>query len=389
MSEQTVTEQLHRDDIASMMRTRMGPVADFFLRPPGKEGYTRLHIPELKTGLLRLTGHRTMPEAFEEIRPLAMSTTFVAGMAQRFLRSLADPANHELIERYHPDSKLPRALAPVSNLVPELVPGSDLVPNALYNLRALKGVVGDNIIVYGGNSLKEARRNRREIDDQICKPLGMHPRFVRQLNPVSGHGDALIRIMDDNVGRDLFKNRRYLVVNFGGDANSRQTVALSLLAMHACRKLGIPVQCVMPTTLQESPAYPLYINDEGLPTGSYHPKDDRWPPPGTPSKQSNVGVHVFDTESTAGFLSQYKHVYDLVHMRRPKAGYFVPGAKELKRDHIERHDMEMGRCLTLPISAQEEIAHTVKSIDAIPDFEKDLRTVLSRDREFELRNIGH
>ena len=385
-------ERLFRGFIAIELinHPQLREVMPYFMRLRGEEHLTRENLEIIERKLLELAGFEDMRSFLDTVRQETVTVTFIAGAGTRWIESFKKPENEELIRRYGIKKDEPRAMARVPNL---LDPNGDNIPMAAYNLLAVRNLGTKQVIIYGGKTDEEAEKNRRLIEELTQKMGINNVVFIRQkIHPGRekplGHGDALLQVLDDPQGKKAFENAKYVITNFGCDANSYQTTVLSLLAMYVFDKYGINLSGLMPTSTSESPEYPIYIDHNGLPLGTVHKKDNLPPPEdGESSLQSNVGIRIFRLRALLNVLDRYREIYEKI--KQGKDGVDYPNG-ELKIDHFERdmmsHFASYGVFLTFPISIPEEIAHTPKAIEGIPLWLEGLGMVLEQDRGFKERH---
>lgn len=369
---------------------QLSSIAPYFLRLQGTEHETRENIETLEKELLKLAGFENNMAGF--IRAVKNKTTvitFIAGAGTRLEESYDILNNLSLITKYKIKRDEPRGLIQVDNLDLGSIPGGNLVPNAAYNLLAVKDL-GSQIVVYGGKDDQEADKNRLLIKEKLTDRMGVDAHFIRQQvypgqkKPI-GHGDALFQILFDPVGKKLLK-KKFVITNFGSDANSYQTTVLSLLSMYVFDKFDFDIDGLMPTSISDNPEYPVYVDKKGLPVGTFHKKDGLLAPEDAePSLQSNVGIRIFKSSTLKRVMRRYEDIYRKISNGNNRVRY--PN-DEFKIDHIER-DMMSNRgfyFLTLPISISQEVAHTIKAIEIIPYFLKDMMQVLMQDEGFKKRH---
>ncbi len=263
------------------------------------------------------------------------------------------------------DPERPRGLYPVPDF---LRPGSASLPIAAYAIAATRGL-GRRVIVVRGWE--------REIDEELLLPLGVDPAeraFFEQAAPFGsplGHGDAAWQC------RALWKDADYVIANFGGDANSRLTVLSSLLAIDALRASGSGVDLLVPAARFESPAYPVRIDEEGLPRGFGHGKlkgGGGRPGPG----YANVGVRIYAASALLEKLESIRARFWV-----EGEGYAIPGndpaGREFALDNVDDELAAEGRARILASASPDELC-PVKSLDDIPAFAAAIERVVASDR---------
>ena len=389
---EVVIDKLFRDLIAIRLRRNpcLREIVPYFTRLRGEEHLTRDNLETIERRLLEIAGFKDNMRGFlDKVSQETAVVTLIAGAGTRWIESFEKAENEELIERYKIKKDEPRAMARVDNL---LDPNGGDIPVVMYNLLAVRNL-GRQVIVYGGETDERAEENRKLMEKLTAKIGVYNVIFIRQRTypgrgkPL-GHGDAVLQALDDiQWEKELLKKAKIIITNFGCDANSYQTVVLSLLAMYVFDKCGVHLSLLIPTSISEDPEYPIYIDSHGLPVGTLHRKDNLAPPRnGESSFQSNVGIRIFRSSALLKVLNRYRGIYKKI--KQGEDGVDYPNG-ELKIDHFERYMMAHPAShivLTFPIALREEIAHTPKEIGVIPDYLKDLKTVLKQDDEFRKRN---
>ncbi len=369
---------------------KLQEIMPYFIRKPEAEKLSEQEIIALEQKLLELAGFETMTDFLQEIKDQTVVITLIAGAGTRWTNSFDQPDNSQLIKEYQLGKDEPRALANVDNLLSDKISGNQL-PIAAYNLLAVQGL-GQQVIIYGGETDEKAGKNLQLIKERLTDRLGISDStvFVRQrLHPNQekplGHGDALMQFFDSDQGKKILKGKKFVLVNFGADPNSYQTAVLTLLSMYVFDKYNAYFGGIIPTSVSDEPPYPIYMNEDGLPIGTSHEKDEL-PPPENASKtnQSNVGIRVFRIEDLKKAMAQYQEIYEKI--AQGGEGISYPDG-ELKVDHFERWLMDLRKILTVPISLPEEIAHTPKVIEEISFFLEDMKEVLRQDQNFKGRHI--
>jgi len=225
-----------------------------------------------------------------------------------------------------------------------------------------------------GRHLIVVRGWEAEIDAEILLPLGIAPGerdFFTQDAPFGkplGHGDAAWQC------RGLFRAADYVIANFGGDANSRRTILSSLLALDALRASGEEVDLMMPAAPLDSPAYPIGLDEEGLPRSFGHAKllgKAQAQGPGF----TNVGVRVYSAPALLEKLESFRSRFWV-----EGSGYAIPGndpeGREFALDNVDAEMASEGRARILAIARPEELT-PAKSVDDIPAFERAVESVIA------------
>lgn len=276
----------------------------------------------------------------------------------------------------------PRGLYPVKNyigargLVSNGAPPTR-IPLAAYAVDAFRGLGHHTIVIRGW---KEA------ICSQVLTPLGIDCSdvdFFEQRpdrnGKVSGHGDATWQ------ARDLWNTSEYVMVNFGGDANSPLTALASALAMAALVDAGEDIGLLLPVARIRNPAYPVHVDRDGRPTGFGHDKlgGKRAASPYAPKDgyaYTNVGIRVYRTADLADALQSVRERY----WNEPD-GYTIPGndpaGHEFALDNVDSLLASEGRARILPIAAPDELS-PAKSFDEIPRFEASVAQVRAEWNQF-------
>lgn len=323
----------------------------------------------------RAAGRGELPSVDAYAAELARRTvclTLLAGSGSRWVKSLAAAAGRGEGRPFDPAR--PRGLYPVR----DFLGGSGEIPIASYALAAVKGL---------GRQLLVVRGWEREISAEILAPLGIcvaeeaewgpgAARFFTQEAPFGkplGHGDAAWQ------SRSLWGDAEYVVCNFGGDANSRRTVLVALLALDALRARGEGVDLLLPAAPLDSPAYPIRIDEEGLPRGFGHAKLQGGATAAAGPGYTNVGLRVYAASAllhrTASFRARFW---------AEGRGYAIPGndpeGREFALDNVDAELACEGRARILAIARPEELT-PAKSVEDLPAFERAMRSVVEEDRE--------
>ncbi|MFW6362284.1 MAG: hypothetical protein ACOC0D_00435 [Spirochaeta sp.] len=291
-------------------------------------------------------------QALETIRPETAVLTLLAGSGSRWAASVQAAAEAGIPTGF--DTRKPRGLFPVQNLLPSHICNQKTLPIAAYSLAAVKGL-GSHIIMTSGYE--------REIEQEILQPLGFQPdtyRFQQQKlfqgKPL-GHGAAALQ------AKPFWEKYRYVICNFGGDANNRQTVKTALLALAGLDAAGENTGLLLPAAFIENPAYTIKTDSQGRPIAFHHAKlTGREQASGR--GWSNVGLRLYRSEDLAEALDQ-------LHKQHwsSEYGYQVPGnqGNELALDNADAYLAERRRARLLAIAQPEEIT-PAKTLDAIPGF---------------------
>jgi hypothetical protein len=307
--------------------------------------------------------------------------TLLAGSGSRWVKSLAPAAGREpglAASAASFDPSRPRGLFPVRDFLNHRASearaaaprdGSGRIPIAAYALAAVHGL---------GRHLLVVRGWEEEIDAEILKPLGIgegERDFFTQSAPFGkplGHGDAAWQC------RELLRGADYVVTNFGGDANSRRTILSSLLALDALRAGGREIDLLIPATRLASPAYPIRLDEEGLPRGFGHAKlQGAGAAFGGGAGYTNVGVRVYSAPALLRELEDFRDRYWVEGQ-----GYAIPGndpeGHEFALDNVDARLAGEGRARILAAARPEELT-PAKCVDDIPGFEAAIRSVVEED----------
>lgn len=253
------------------------------------------------------------------------------------------------------------------------------IPMAAYAVDAVRKA-GRHILVVRG--WEEA------IENQILKPLDLGPAlrtdrapassnrhhrerfFTQKTGPdgkVHGHGDAVLQC------RSLWRDARYVITNFGGDANSPLTVILAVHAMAAFDARGIEVGVVIPAARTEHPAYPVSLDEDGLPAGFWHEKLAGSHAGTIPTDLTNVGIRVYRADWLDRALSLLHERYFMEGI-----GWSIPGndpsAHECALDNVDSLLAEMKVARVMPLALPRELT-PLKSLDQYGAFVRAVRAV--------------
>jgi hypothetical protein len=320
-------------------------------------------------------GPSTIDEYAASLARRTVCLTLLAGSGSRWVKSLAAAGERGEGRGFDPAS--PRGLYPVR----DFLRGGGSIPVAAYALAAVAGLGRQLLVVRGWEA---------EIDAEILAPLGILPArgsdwapgerlFATQEAPFGkplGHGDAAWQ------ARRLWRDADYVVANFGGDANSRRTIISSLLALDALRATGTMVDLLMPAAPLDSPAYPIGIDEDGLPRSFGHAKlqgirERELSRPG--QGYTNVGVRVYAASALLERVESFRGRYWV-----EGKGYAIPGndpeGHEFALDNVDAELAAEGRARILALARPEELT-PAKSVDDIPDFERAIESVVLEDAE--------
>lgn len=314
---------------------------------------------------------RIAEELSDRIAGIARETvclTLLAGSGSRWVRSLRDARP----STGFPEDA-PRGLFPVRNFLGD---GRESVPVASYSIDALRGLGRHLVVVRGWDA---------EIEREILLPLGLSRdefSFFTQAAGASGkplgHGDAAFQC------RELWLGARYVIANFGGDANSPLTVMESLIALDELARRGEDADFLLPVARVDEAAYPVTMDDRGLPRKFGH--DKLGGTAGTGPRTGgyvNVGIRLYRAPALARAM-------DVIRERwwSPEGGYRIPGndpeGGEFALDNADALFASEGRARVLATARPEELT-PLKSLDALPAFENSVRLVRAEWDSWSLR----
>lgn len=327
-----------------------------------------------RSGLGGLAGGAAGGGVSPELRAATACLTLLAGAGTRWVRTLSaakarvgSPPRDDF-ERAVADFPLeaPRGLFPARNFIQR---GGPLIPLAAYAIDAFRRLGRQVIVVRGWEA---------EIRAEVLGALGMAPidaLFCTQREgpsgKVLGHGDAA------RQARPFWEGSRYVMTNFGGDANSPLTAALALQALAALDAAGEDVGLVLPVASILNSAYPIRLDGEGLPRAFGHDKLGGSGAAGVSAAgtgassggyaYTNVGIRVYRTADLIAAIEEVEEKH-----WNPKIGYSIPGndpeGREFALDNIDALLAERGKARILAIANPEELT-PAKSFDELEHFE--------------------
>lgn len=332
------------------------------------EGFPMRHaMPALASAE---SGFSTPRELLADLARRTICMTMLAGSGSRWVSSImeAKAAGHTTA-----DPAAPRGLYGVAN---RMGIGPESIPIAAYALGAVRDL-GRHVIVVRGWE--------REIEDSILRPLS-YPlgtwTFATQDAPGGkprGHGDAAWQT------RALWSRAEYVIVNFGGDASSPLTAFSSLAVLDALVSyLGDQAPgLLMPAAYVESPAYPIDIDEQGLPRHFGHAKLQGGSPLVSHGSSSghgytNVGVRVYRSKALLEAIEAIRDDHWSL-----QGGYDIPGnvsagddphGGEFALDNVDAKMAEAGQARLLAVARPEELS-PVKSLADLARFEDDIALV--------------
>jgi len=338
--------------------------------------------------------YATIADYAADVASRTVCLTLLAGSGSRWVKSLAAAAVLPPAGRpawYDPDfdPELPRGLYRVRDFLgpagrlASVGTGCGRIAVAAYSLAAVRGL-GRHVIVVRGH--EEA------IDGEVLAPLGIgagQRAFFTQAAPFGkplGHGDAAWQC------RDLWRGADYVVTNFGGDANSRATILSALLALDALSRApgGPACDLLIPAARIASPAYPIGLDEAGLPRTFGHAKlhgaaggpaagaaPGGAAPGGAAEAFTNVGLRVYRAPALLAEVESARSRFWV-----EGKGWAVPGndpeGHEFALDNVDASLASRGRARILAISRPEELA-PAKSLEDIPAFERAVEKVVAED----------
>jgi len=335
---------------------------------------------ELPAAIAKASGLACVSELIKFLAHRTSCLTLLAGSGSRWVSSLREAQAGGGYAEIDPAA--PRGLFPVGNAMGF---GPDTVPVAGYALAAVRDLGRHLIVVRGWE---------RQIEDLILRPLS-YPEgswtFATQDAPGGkprGHGDAAFQTMD------LWAGSEYVIVNFGGDASSPLSALSSLAVLDALtRTLGEAAPgLLMPAAYVDEPAYPILLDETGLPRRFGHTKLQGTPAAlhaasATPVPKAliaggytNVGVRVYRASALKRAIEQIRRDHWTA-----ECGYAIPGnapagddpaGGEFALDNVDALLAAEGKARLLAVARPEELS-PVKSLEDLPRFQRDIRLVCS------------
>lgn len=304
----------------------------------------------IRNRAMSVLGYRDIETARRELCEVTGTVTFLAGAGSRWVKSVEEAQLRGLALDIDPGK--PRCMAPVMDLLDP----QNKIPIGTYNLRAMEGL-GKHYIVYSSD-LPELQAIART---SLSSGTVFLEQSWRGFDSPLGHGDAMMQLLDSSSWDPSLK---FVITNFGGDVNSRETIFTSLLVLAALQKLGEDVHPwgLLPTVFLNDAAYPVILNDEGFPVGFGHNKLTT----DTTSRaaQCNIGVRLYTTESLRSVVDEFQTMFDA------SAGYKIPGNKgnEFALDNVDMHLADNRRLRTLNIATPHEIGSSAKTYEDLDRF---------------------
>ncbi len=326
----------------------------------------------LRTILLQLAGFQSMEAFLDSVGPQTTVVTIVGGAASRWDASFDDPKGSELAKQYGIDRSKSRFLAPVPNFLPGNT-DRPLIPILAYNLHGVRDLLvgkeekplAKHVLIYGKDEEVDEIRSITDkagiTQTQLCKQE-IHPGKVKPF----GHADALMQHLEKVTSTS------FVVTSFGGDVTSAQTVELSLLCLYVCTKLGEPLDVILPTALMDTPKYPVFIDETGLPRQFGQEKllgkdSLQADTPALSQGGSNIGIRLYTAKALRSTLEKLSIMYK--------------GAEEFALDHVDLCLADLGRIRQLCIALPEEISHAAKTLTEIPSFLENEKKILSEEEK--------
>jgi hypothetical protein len=361
----------------------------------GAAAAARARLPDLALAAHNAaSGHRfsSVAEYLAELSRRTVCVTLLAGSGSRWVRSLEAARARGDARAVAFDASRPRGLFPVrdflgrrgagqvapggqSSLAGAADTGAGRVAIAAYALAAFRGL-GRHLVVVRG--WEEA------IDAEAIGPAGIAAAdraFFLQAAPFGkplGHGDAAWQC------RAFWEDADYVLTNFGGDASSRRTALISLLALDAlnasapgAREARGKVDLLVPAAPIAGPAYPIVLDEAGLPRSFGHAKL-QGREAGSGSGLTNVGVRAYRAPALLEKVLSFRgRFWDA------RSGYSIPGndpeGHEFALDNVDADLALEGRARILAAALPEELT-PAKSFEDLPAFERAIERVAAEDR---------
>lgn len=319
--------------------------------------------------LLDLAGFKTMAEFLQAVAPDTTVVTIVGGAATRWDKSFDDPVGASIASNYGIQRGKSRFLAPVPNLLPKSISQSELIPILTYNLYGIRDTLLDekgqqlakHVLIYSKDEEVpdiRAITDAMGISQTMLRKQVVHPGKSKP----SGHADALAQHIDE------ITTTRFVLTQFGCDVSSPITIILSLLCLYVEEKLGESVGLILPTAGMDTPKYPVFIDNYGLPRQFGHEKllgsdslhlDSQTLVPGG----SNIGVRAYTSTSLREALDNLEETFGQ--------------SDEFALDHVDQYLANKGIVRQLCIALPEEISHAAKTLTEIPLFLENEKMILS------------
>jgi hypothetical protein len=195
-----------------------------------------------------------------------------------------------------------------------------------------------------------------------------------------GHGDAAFQTMP------LWSGSEYVLINFGGDAASPLTALSSLAVMEALSQgsaggSDMP-DLIMPAALVDNPAYPITIDERGLPRHFGHAKlqgaSGAASGVAAMNGYTNVGVRVYRASALRDAIERIRNTW-----WTKDRGYAIPGnapagddpaGGEFALDNVDAMLAVDGRARLLNVAKPQELS-PVKSLADLERFRRDIAVV--------------
>jgi hypothetical protein len=272
---------------------------------------------------LDVLGCNSVKEFLQYNTDRVATVTFLGGAGSRWINSVvAAQAKGEALDV---DINKPRSLA----LIADLTRPGCRTPIGRYNLTAVEGI---------GTPFVSYKTNIKEMEYVVEQSGLANVRYISDpvsqwINTPLGHGHAM-RFVLPSLG-DSF---HFIITNFGGDPNSRDTIITSLLVLAAMQKMDEELRPwgLMPTAYFINPPYPITLT--GL----------------------------------AASFAEFSQHFD------PKKGYSIPGNKgnDFGLDNIDTFLARIKRFRLLCVARPEEITSSVKEWKNIDGFLASMRVIL-------------
>jgi len=322
----------------------------------------RGQIHSIRENALRVLDYAEPQKFLDDNKQNIATITFLAGAGSRWVKSVLSAKKRGEALDVDPDK--PRCLAPVEDVIN---PGKK-VPIGTYNLAALKGI-GRHFVVY--------RTHLQEIKS-MAHDAGLDDvTYFEQTVPGGassplGHGDALRQLLPA-----LPDSLQFVITNFGGDPNSKETMITSLLVLAAMQraKENLKPYGLMPTAYFANPTYPITVRKDGLPIDFAHRKLKASPPAAdNKPAQTNVGIRLYMRGALKDVIFHYEKYYD------PQSGYKLDGnvGNEFGLDNIDAYLSKPGRFRLLCVARPEEIKGSAKTWENIESFVAAMKMILGK-----------
>lgn len=324
------------------------------------------HRLMIQEKLLELSGFKSMDEFVEKVSEETAVVFIHGGIATRWIKSLDDLQNKDLIKQFNIDPTAARGLARVPNFIPDIK--RKTIPMAAYNLFSIQRIAGHLVVIH-------SRDQRSAIQKEILEPLGINNQsyFVEQIPDLAtgkplGHGDALLQAILDGDAGPIIKKSKFIVTCNGTLPSRRSTVELSLLALYVAHMFGEEIAAIAPTAiLPDKEKYPIIMDKDGFPIEQVYNK-----PLEFGGRPNNIGIFAFVTGEIIRLLES-------VEKKRVKGYKSLFGSSNFDIGHISRAFMDKRKLRILNIASPREIQNDVKTVEQLPNFVEDIRQMMKED----------